>query len=156
MGPQARHPRRPPGPREPPPGRPRLLHAIDRAPTDGVRKGWTRLASLADARPGDVFAWLRPAHWPRRPFRNTGHVGFLLAAPEPVWGMPGAWAVRIADATSVPHQEDTRSWPGEGGYGEGTILFFADDQGRPTHYGWHGTRSGFTAETRIAIGRAVR
>lgn len=130
-----------------------FFHAIDRAPTVGVRGGWTRLAGLADARPGDVLAWLRPPDWPRR---NTGHVGFLLAAPAPVPGLPGAWALRIADATSIPHQDDTRSWPGEGGYGEGTILLFADAAGQPTHYGWHGTRAGATAETRIVLGRLVR
>lgn len=130
-----------------------FFHAIDRAPVGGVRGGWTKLAGLADARPGDVFAWLRPPDWPRR---NTGHVGFLLAAPAPVPEWPGAWALRIADATSIPHQNDTRPWPGDGGYGEGTIVFFADPEGRPTHYGWHGTRAGATAETRIVLGRPVR
>lgn len=130
-----------------------FFRAIERAPVGGVRNGWTRLASLADARPGDVFAWLRPPDWPRR---NTGHVGFLLAPPAQVPGVPGAWALRIADATSIPHQDDTRPWPGDGGYGEGTILFFADARGRPTHYGWHGTRAGATAQTQIVVGRAVR
>lgn len=130
-----------------------FFHAIERAPTTGVRAGWQQLPGLAEARPGDVFAWLRPPDWPRR---NTGHVGFLLAAPAPVPGVPGAWALRIADATSLPHQDDTRPWPGEGGYGEGTILFFADPAGHPTHYGWHGTRAGATAETQIVLGRPVR
>ena len=130
-----------------------FYRAIERAPVGGVRGGWTRLSGLAEAGPGDVFAWLRPPDWPRR---NTGHVGFLLAAPVPVPELPGAWALRIADATSLPHQQDTRPWPGDGGYGEGTIVFFADPAGRPTHYGWHGTRAGATAETRIVLGRPVR
>lgn len=126
---------------------------IARAPLDRPRRGWQRLARLADARPGDVFAWVRPPDWPRR---NTGHVGIVLDRPRTVPAIPGALAVRILDATSVPHDEDTRSWPGEGGVGSGTILFLTDEAGAPTHYGWHGARSRWVVETRIAIGRVVR
>ncbi|MBI2897866.1 MAG: hypothetical protein HYY06_30185 [Deltaproteobacteria bacterium] len=127
--------------------------AIARAPVERPRRGWQRLERLADARPGDVFAWLRPPDWPRR---NTGHVGFILEPPSPVPGLPGAWAVRISDATSIPHQADSRTWPGDGGFGVGTLMFMTDAGGAPTHYGWHGTRAGFTAETRIVVGRVTR
>lgn len=130
-----------------------FFRAIDRAPVRGGRRGWMRIPVLADARPGDVFAWLRPADWPPR---NTGHVGFVLAPPQRVPGLDGAYTVRILDATSVPHQNDTRDYEGEGGFGEGTIMFMTGPDGGGTHYGWHGTRAGFTAATRIVIGRVLR
>lgn len=127
--------------------------AIERAPAGRAHGGWMRLAHIEDARPGDVFAWLRPPDWPRR---NTGHVGFLLEAPRPVPHVPNAYTVRIVDSTSVPHQDDTRSWPGEGGFGSGTILFTTDGNGAPTAYGWHGTNSRWVVPTRIVFGRAAR
>jgi hypothetical protein len=64
--------------------------------------------------------------------------------------------VRAIDATSVPHQSDTRGWPGDGGFGTGTLLFLTDRSGAPTHYGWFGTESPGVVETRIAIGRVAR
>lgn len=127
--------------------------AITRAPTNRARGGWQRLAHIAEARPGDVFAWLRPSDWPPR---NTGHVGFLLAAPVPVPWLPGAYVVRIADATSVAHQDDTRANDADGGYGEGTLMFLTDGAGRATAYAWHGTFSGGAVMTDIVFGRLVR
>ena len=127
--------------------------AITRAPTERARGGWQRLAHIADARPGDVFAWLRPSDWPPR---NTGHVGFLLAAPTPVPWLEGAYVVRIADATSVAHQDDTRANDADGGYGEGTLMFLTDGAGRATAYAWHGTLSGGAVMTDIVFGRLVR
>jgi hypothetical protein len=132
-----------------------FYRAITAAPAQRERGGWQRLTRLEEARPGDVFAWLRPPDWPW-PRRNTGHVGFVLAPPRPVQGLPGAYTVRIADATSIPHQDDTRGWPGEGGFGTGTLMFMTDSQGAPTHYGWFGSLGGFTARTSIAFGRVVR
>lgn len=113
-------------------------------------RGWTHVRDLRRARPGDVFAWKRPEGWPPR---NTGHVGFLLEVPKPAPGRERAYAVRIADATSIPHQNDTRSATGEGGYGKGTMLFTLDAEGRPTAYGWRGVHSRRVVETDIAIGR---
>ena len=127
--------------------------AITRAPTARARGGWLRLANIADARPGDVFAWLRPSDWPPR---NTGHVGFLLEAPAPVPWLPNAYVVRIADATSVAHQDDTRANDPDGGYGEGTLMFLTDGAGRATAYAWHGTFSGGAVQTNIVFGRLVR
>lgn len=126
-----------------------FFEVIRRAPTGRAAQGWERLPRIQDARPGDVFAWLRPPDWPRR---NTGHVGFVLAAPRRVNAWPGAYVVRIADATSVPHQDDTRTWPGNGGYGEGTILWMTD-AGRAFGYGWHGIHSRGYVETEALFGR---
>lgn len=130
-----------------------FFRVIDRAPTDRAQGGWQRMAHIEDARPGDLFAWLRPPDWPRR---NTGHVGFVLSVPRPAPGIPGAYLVRIADATSIPHEDDTRSYPGDGGYGKGTILFATDGNGQVTGYGWHGSMSQRVVLTRAVFGRVSR
>lgn len=129
-----------------------FYRVISRASVTGARRGWRRIARLRDARPGDVFAWLRPPHWGKG---ITGHVGFIVQSPRPVPGRPFTFAVRIADATSLPHQDDTREYGGPGGFGLGTIILGTDDSGAPVRYGWHGTRSGWTADTLITLGRIV-
>jgi hypothetical protein len=127
-----------------------FVRAIERSPTEGYRQGWQRVPHIADARAGDVFAWRRP---PGFPSRNSGHVGFVLEAPRPVPRIPNAWAVLIADATSIGHQNDSRPTSSEGGFGIGTLVFLADDQGRGTHYGWAGTYSSGYVVTPIHFGR---
>ncbi len=126
-----------------------FFRVIDRAPTTRFRGGWKKIDHIENVRPGDVFAWLRPPDWPRR---NTGHVGFVLEAPERVPGTQ-AYTVRIADATSYPHQDDTRTWQVDTGYGEGTILWTTDGRGQALAYGWFGTRSPRVVETRAVFGR---
>lgn len=125
---------------------------IERSPTEGHRRGWQEIESIADARPGDVFAWLTS-----RAIRSqsTGHVGFVLETPRPSPRIRNGWLVRIADATSYPHQRDTRSPTGDGGYGEGTIMFITAD-GDPTQvigYGWLGDDYPQYLPTRIRFGR---
>jgi hypothetical protein len=127
-----------------------FARTLERAPTDRFRRGWRRVPRIQDVRPGDVFAWRRPDGFPSR---NTGHVGFVLRRPLPVAGIARAYAVRIADATRGGHQDDTRPWPGDGGFGTGTIVFLADAEGRGTHYGWSGTRSEGYVETPILFAR---
>jgi hypothetical protein len=130
-----------------------FYRAIERAPIGRSIKGWQRLASVLEARPGDVFAWLRPAHLPRD---ITGHVGFVIETPRPVAGLDGAYVIRIADATRLPHGEDTRADDGIGGYGTGTLLVLTDEDGMSTHYGWFGLESrGFIA-TQVLFGRVSR
>lgn len=130
-----------------------FYHVIRRAPTRRAKGGWRRLKHIADARPGDVFAWIRP---PNFPSRNTGHVGFVVDTPRPVPEIPGAYAVKIIDATSFPHEDDTRSPEGEGGMGIGTLLFLTDGNGHATAYGWLGTASRGVVETTILFGRVTR
>jgi hypothetical protein len=129
-----------------------FYHAIARAPLGRARSGWQRVATIADARPGDVIAWLRPTGWSST---NTGHVAFLLEQPFAVPGYPNAWAVRIADATSFGHQDDSRP-RGSGGYGEGTLLILTDKSQQPIAYGWYGTESDAVLVTSIVFGRVVR
>ena len=126
---------------------------IARAPTKRPKRGWQRLRHIEDVRPGDLFAWVRP---PDFPSRNTGHTGFALEPARPVPELPGAYTLRILDATSLPHDEDTRDPEGEGGIGEGTILFFVGESGRGVAYGWFGRRSRGVIATDIVFGRISR
>lgn len=128
--------------------------AIDRAPTQGTRGGWQRIANVADARAGDVFAWTRPRHFPSDDL--TGHAGFILRTPKRLPGIARAYSVRIADSTTVPHQDDTRERGSEGGFGRGTILIGADEAARPLAYGWFGVRYPALVEAPVRIGRVHR
>jgi hypothetical protein len=123
---------------------------IARAPFDGERGGWRQVARLEDARPGDVIAWIKP---PIIPSPNTGHVAVIVLDPVRVPGHDDAFLVRVADSTSLLHQDDTRV--GRNGFGLGTILVLTDDAGAPARYGWVGLR-GWAFETPIAIGRPTR
>ena len=76
--------------------------------------------------------------------------------PLPVQGMPGAFAVRVADATSLAHQDDTRANDEDGGFGIGTLVFLTDAAGRGSSYGWFGTQSEGYVVTPIVIGRVSR
>ena len=111
---------------------------IDRSPLPRARRGWQKLAHVSDARPGDLFAWLRS---PASVSRVSGHVGFFVTAPTPHPDVPNVYVARIVDATSLPHGHDTRVQQSEGGFGFGTILFATNEDGETTGYGWHGERS---------------
>ncbi|MCA9713154.1 MAG: hypothetical protein KC468_00495 [Myxococcales bacterium] len=126
---------------------------IKRSSTRRWRDGWRRLEHIEDARPGDLFAWIRP---PDFPSRNTGHVGFVLEPARRYPALPNAYTVRILDATSLPHGDDTRARDGEGGIGEGTLLFLTDGEGRGTAYGWFGADSRGVIATDIVFGRVRR
>jgi hypothetical protein len=116
-----------------------------------ARWGWSRVPRVADARSGDVIAWLKP-----KEIRsvNTGHVAFLVDDPAPAPGVDNGYLLRIADASRYQHQDDTRTPTGQTGFGIGTILVVADpDTGAPTAYGWVGVRSAWILSTSMAIGR---
>lgn len=121
---------------------------ITRAPTTSPRRGWRRVERLGDVRPGDVFAWESPPRFRRY---ATGHVGFVVRAPERV--SSDLWAMRIVDSTTGPHQDDTRSWDMVGGSGYGTMTFQTDADGRVIAYGWWGTRSPALVSAHVVFGR---
>ncbi|MCL4228985.1 MAG: CHAP domain-containing protein [Myxococcales bacterium] len=127
-----------------------FYRAIDAAPVERARRGWQRVPHVSQARPGDAFAWLRS---PLSTSAVTGHVGFVVGPPREVPDWPGAWAVRIVDATGLPHQDDTRPADGGGGFGFGTMLFVTDDTGEVTAYGWFGTASSGLMPARVIFGR---
>ncbi len=128
--------------------RPKAKHyysAINRAPTSRSRRGWKKLGGIADARPGDLFAW-------KRTKTASAHVGFIIDIPRPSEQVAGGWVVRIADATAQPHLDDERKDSPEGGFGFGTMMFVTDEDGHTEFYGWHGERSRLNP-TPVVFGR---
>ena len=133
--------------------RPRVaeyVQALKKIPFDKPSPGWRRVQKIADAEPGDVIAWPTPSWYPSD---ATGHMGVLVAKPEKV---SGGYLLRLADATSYPHGEDTRE--GGTGFGYGTVLISVDpDSGEGTGQGWTGRYSGNTIlKTPIYVGRALK
>ncbi|MCB9586037.1 MAG: hypothetical protein H6718_11610 [Polyangiaceae bacterium] len=124
---------------------------ISRSPVDAPRAGWQKIERVADVEPGDLIAWIKPKVLTKS--TNTGHVAFVVLPPVTVPDSPGAYLLRVADASSLHHDDDTRV--GRDGFGMGTILLLTDEQGRPVEYGWVGLKWR-TFETRIAIGRISR
>ncbi len=130
-----------------------FYRTIRSAPTVGRRGPWTRVARLSEARAGDVLAWPRPRWFPSR---NTGHVAFVAEPPRVV---SGGVLVRIVDATSVPHEADSRVYGGLGGFGTGTLRVDTDPAtGEGIAYGWIGsaTPQNYMVETPVVIGRVWR
>ncbi len=111
--------------------------------------GWQPIARLADARPGDVLAWVKAD---RVPGDNTGHV--MLIAERPIREPAGRFRVRIFDSTLHGHAEDVRTNTGRSGIGQGTLWFDVDGQGRPVAYRWK-SPVGQPHTAPIAIGRPV-
>jgi hypothetical protein len=125
----------------------RLIAAI---PPGSERRGWRRIPRVDDAAPGDLIAWRKPDIVRSR---NSGHVAFIVLPPQRVPGQAGAFLLRVADSSSLLHDDDTRV--GRTGYGLGTILLVADPvSGAPIAYGWSGLKWR-TFETEIAIGRPL-
>jgi len=106
------------------------------SPADGSDKGWQRLEKPDDISPGDVFAWLKPSFWEHH--KNTGHVGFVIGTPQPHPYYQDVLVMRIADATRMVHEDDSRVEGGEGGFGTATMAFRFDGNGKPAAYGWYG------------------
>lgn len=129
---------------------------IEDAPSDRSRHGWQRIVGPAQLAPGDMFAWRKPVAWRHRP--NTGHVGFILETPQPHPVHENVWLFRIADSTSIPHENDSRERGDGGGFGTATIAFMVDAEGNPIAYGWHGSRQDPErfVHTRIGFGRVSR
>lgn len=128
----------------------RHLVRVAEGDSDTAAGPWSTPASVAGLRPGDVIAWLTPAG---SATNNTGHVVVVLEPPRTNPGRPGEWLVRIADATSSPHADDSRAH-GATGLGSGTMGLLADDLGRPVAYYWRGGVSPEARYTVIALGRA--
>ena len=126
--------------------------AIARAPLGKARRGWQRLAHVKDARPGDLFAFLRS---PISTSKITGHVGVIVGWPTEIPDWPGAWAVRIADSTRGGHGDDLRAADRDGGFGVGTMLFVTDAAGVVTPYGWIGRDSPWLMPTTVVFGRVA-
>ncbi len=130
-----------------------FYRAVRDAPQRGRRTGWMRVQRLLDARPGDVLAWPRPRWFPSR---NTGHVAFVIERPV---AHEGAVLVRIADATTIPHENDSRAGTLTTGFGQGTLMIRVDPTtGEGSAYGWAGRRTppDWMIETPVLVGRVLR
>ncbi len=110
--------------------------------------GWEAVPRVVDALPGDFIAWRREV-LPEK--GNTGHIVMILE--KPVRESDGTVRVRIFDATTGPHGDDTRP-EGTTGVGVGTMWFRVDARGRPVAYHWS-TRHYKPRTEPIALGRAV-
>ncbi len=133
-----------------------FYRTIERARTDRSDRGWQRLTDVAALAPGDLFAWLKPVMFKQR--ANTGHVGFAIGKPWRHPRFPGVWLLRIADATTELHGDDSRPPGGEGGFGTATIAFLVDANGAPRAYGWYGEVQdpATFVPTQIVLGRVFR
>jgi hypothetical protein len=92
------------------------------------QRGWRPIASLAQAREGDVVAW-KLAHL--QPGQDTGHVFVVAGRPEAL--ASGLMAVRAYDSSEVPHFDDSRDVAGVfgSGVGVGTLHFQVNRSGAP-------------------------
>lgn len=127
---------------------------IAQAPTARGDAGWLRLAHARDLRSGDLIVWRRPQAITSS---NTGHVLFVVAAPQRIDREGRRFLVRIADATSIPHGDDTRPRLHASGFGYGTIALFLDQpEGEVVAYGWQGVATRIDFRTPIVMGRALR
>lgn len=106
------------------------------APADRARRGFRRIDRPEEIAPGDLFAWLKPEMFRER--KNTGHVGFVVGTPQPHPEHVGVWVMRVADATRILHEDDSRPVGGEGGFGTATMAFLFHAAGPPMAYGWYG------------------
>lgn len=101
-----------------------FFRTIERAPTEGHRRGWQEVARVQDVRPGDIFAWTysRDSGLP-----YTGHVGFITGTPRRASHVRNGWIVDIVDSSLGPRAESE-----DGGFGENTFLFIVSPED-PTH-----------------------
>jgi hypothetical protein len=95
--------------------------------------GWRRVASLMDARRGDIVAWRSER---LEPGFNTGHVFVVVYDPETL--ADGVVAVRAYDSSNILHHNDTRARAGAPpatGLGVGTIRFRYTGDGPEFQFG---------------------
>lgn len=119
--------------------------------------GWEAVARAADLRPGDVVSWDYKTE------RASGHAVIIASMPSPT--KDGSWVVKIYDATSSPHAEDSRPDDARAqifevtgrrsGLGHGVMAFSTDaSTGALTGYRW--TPKGKIITCPIAAGRPLR
>src|SRR5262249_21622506 len=110
---------------------------------------WTRVRKIADLKPGDVIAWLKPADVDST---NTGHIMIVETPPKMRAG--GEWVVGILDSSARPHgASDSRKAADITGLGHGTIVLIPDADGAPRAYRWSEWRKSEEHETEIVLAR---
>jgi hypothetical protein len=122
-------------------------------PPDRPRGHWQAVPRVADIRPGDVIAWLRPAD---SVSKNTGHVVIAHGAPLPDEEGPDAFVIPVVDSTSVRHgRGDSRLESKSTGLGTGTLVVFADSSGAPIGYRWSLGKKARKHTSPFGVGRLV-
>jgi hypothetical protein len=111
---------------------------------------WQRIASLPDARRGDIIAW-EFSQADIDAGKNTGHVFFVAETPIILDPDLGIYGVRTYDSADVAHYDDTRG-EGDTGIGSGFINFTVDDSGSPVAFQF-GPSEDEWVSVPIAIGR---
>lgn len=119
--------------------------------------GWEVVARVADLCPGDVVSWEYKTE------RASGHAVIIASLPKQ--SADGSWGVKVYDATSSPHAEDSR--PNDvraqvfevtgrrSGLGHGLMAFCADARtGALVGYRW--TPKGKIIICPIAAGRPIK
>lgn len=106
-------------------------------------RGFKRIDSLPEVRPGDILAVDYPAG---AKGNNSGHVMIVAGMPrqrnpsEPVVGNTLQWEVPVIDESESGHgTTDTRHRPDHtsaDGLGRGVLRIYTDRQGRVAGYAW--------------------
>lgn len=106
----------------------RRTYDLDGATVYESSPGWKRVARLADVRRGDVLAWEVPTS---RGGTDPGYVAIVAGRARPAG--QGRLALRVFDASSTPHFDDSRIHEGSfgAGVGAGFIGFRLDASGAP-------------------------
>lgn len=101
-------------------------------------KGFTRVARVADMKPGDLLAHAMLDAADQRHAGTTGHVFLIDGVPKKIWawkpvvGGTDQYEVAVIDSNGeLVGEDDTRRAAGiDAGLGRGTIRLYADAEGR--------------------------
>jgi len=125
-----------------------FVELVERLPSREARR-WRRIERVADLRPGDLIAWLRPAD---SHSHDTGHV--MVVAGLPV-ARRGGIDVPIIDASALRHgRSDRRAAGAASGVGRGTIVLESDPAGHPVAFRWAPGSGYHEHVTTIVLARA--
>lgn len=128
-------------------------------------RGFTRLGSVAELRPGDLIAIKYLTR-----HDNTGHIMLVVEAPQRMSPAPPyvdgtvQWSVAVIDSSESGHgTTDTRHKKGEGGrdhdgLGRGVFRLYTDAGGSVTGFAWSTLKvSRFVApaDEHLVLGRLV-
>jgi hypothetical protein len=129
-----------------------FVNRVARMEPGATQGGWKRVARVADARPGDIIAWLKPKIVKSK---NTGHVAVVIQSPRLRSAYDTAYLVRVADSSRLAHEDDSRN--GRGGFGYGTILVETNPAtGAPSGFSFAGSRASHAFGTKVVIGRPLK
>jgi hypothetical protein len=113
------------------------------------RENWQLVSRITEAKPGDIIVWRDREI---KPNRNTGHIVVVLESPKYI--DENVVSVRVMDASSSIHDDDTRPTGGHG-VGQGTMRFRVNERNEPTGTYWS-SRQSEPKQKAIAIGRLQR